>query len=354
MTSTGSKVRGSIGRYITSSIAPADKDSLGATSSIIDSSLIHNSYNTIVGISGGEFLVEGATNVGKALAKASGATVGSAEAVKSYARLTSNILALDNEVDRINRSPFDITSRNTFLGSIVYNLATTMQSGSILTQFANIGRSFGAAISGLLPSTRADDESERYLANFGENCTTLNSIGAVGSVTCNEVVTFDSSTLDGIFSDSGFINFMEENTFLDDSGTRVIKADSKLADFINYNDNRITPVGVTDGGILRSLRTDSDSVQFVTDILSMVEESLDVSEEDKRIATGEAFVNSSSNQDWDETYKYAQRYISLARAANSLRRYSNDETSYTSLKYFEGTENPVIAFINSQNAVANK
>ena len=352
ITSTGSKIRGSIGRFINNNEAAVDNNVLTTVTPIINSSLINNSYSTMIGVDGGEMMVEGAVSVGRALAKASGATAGSAEAVKSYARLTTSVLALDAEVDRKNRSPFDITSKNTFLGSILYNMATSIKPGSLLTQFGNIGRMFGAAFSGFLPSTHADDETERYLANFGD-CKTLGSIGAVGSVTCSEIVTFDTSTLDNIFDDPGFISFIESNTTLSDTGVRTIKNDSVLANFIDYNNNKTTQDGPTDGGIVKAITNNSNSVPFITDILSMVKESLTVPESTIKMATGESFVNSSSNSDWD-TYKYAQRYVSLARATESLRRYSNDKTAYTKLKYFEGNENPVVAYIRSQNSTAAK
>jgi hypothetical protein len=352
ITSTNSKIRGSIGRFVGMGGTAASSEQLSIAAPIIDSSLINNSSSTYTGIIGGELIAEGAVNVGRALARASGATAGSAEAAKSYAKLTSSVLALDAAVDRRNRSPFDITSRNTFLGSIMYKLATSMRPGSLLTQFANVGRVMGSAFTSLLPSVSADDESERFLANFG-NCETLNSIGAVGSVTCSEIATFDTSTLDNIYNDAGFIHFVEENTLLD-NGVRLVKSGSKLADFINYNNERLTPSGITDGGILQSIHDESSSITFLSNILGMVEGSLSATDEEKRMARGESFVNSPSNPDWDPTYKYAQRYVSLARAADSLRRYSDDETAYTSLRFFEGSENPVIAFLNSQNPIATK
>ena len=52
-----------------------------------------------------------------------------------------------------------------------------------------------------------------------------------------------------------------------------------------------------------------------------------------------------SNPDWEQ-YKYAQRYVSLARATEALRRYDGDTTAFTKIKFFEGYENPVIAYIN--------
>ena len=117
-----------------------------------------------------------------------------------------------------------------------------------------------------------------------------------------------------------------------------------MARFIDYNNDRITPIGVTDGGILESLNGGGfGRIPFISDILSMITTWLETSDEERMIASGEAFVNSDSNSDW-QTYKYAQRYVSLARATESLRQYDGDNMAYSKIKYFEGTENPVVAY----------
>ena len=338
--SISTKLNGMVGRFLPFLNESADDKILSSVELTINSSMMENGFEDIGGVYSGELLVEGAVNVGKELAKASGATPGDAKAASEYMRLNSNILALDAEVDRKNRSPFDITSKNTFLGSIVYKLATS----NIIT---TLGKSLGGSV-------YADDESEEYLGNYG-NCETLNSVyNAVGSVGCSEIATFDTSTLNNPFGDAGFKAFVEENTTLDENGKRTVKKDSVVADFIKYNIERITPVGVVDGGILESIKTNSSNLPFVSNVVSMVETFLGASEEDLAMASGKSFVNSSGNADW-EKYKYAQRYVSLARAADALRQYDGDETAYTSLKYFEGTENPVVAFLNDYyNEVAQK
>ena len=52
-----------------------------------------------------------------------------------------------------------------------------------------------------------------------------------------------------------------------------------------------------------------------------------------------------------QIYKYAQRYVSLARATAALRQYSNDSTAYNNIKFFEGNENPVVALLKDYYAV---
>ena len=347
--STNSRVRGSVGRFLELSGAEASGDDLSVTTSIVQESLVDNSFETIGGIKAGEMLVEGAVNVGKELAKASGATPGSADAVKQYAKLTNTVLAMEAKSDRLNRSPFDITSKNTFLGAIVYNLAISMRGSSSLSKISSFVNTAGKSFASIMPSVLADDEANLYLTNFGD-CEKIGSVGAVGSAGCSMIATFDTSTLDNIFNDSGFVDFMEKNTTLSESGVRTINEGSALAKFIDYNNERITPIGVTDGGILESLKsTGFGKIPFVSDILSMITTWLETTDEERMIASGEAFVNSGDNDNW-QTYKYAQRYVSLARATESLRQYDGDSMAYSGLKYFEGTENPVVAYKQSKLA----
>ena len=349
--SSDSNKKGSIGRFIDNGIQSASNAILSLVEPTISNSLINNSYDDTKGIGAGETLVEGAVNVGKMLAKGSGATSGDSGAVGAYIRLNSDILAMDAKVDRMNRSPFDITSKNTFLGSIMYKFAVaSLKFSGIWSGVKVFSSNINSAIASLLPASYAD-ETTGYLTTFGD-CETYTTIGAVGSVQCSEIATFDTSTLNDPLNDAGFINFVNNNTILDASGTRKIKDNSTLANFILYNNERVTPLGVMDGGILESLNSNNDSIPFMSDIAKMIQTFLGSSDEDKRIASGEAFVNSSTNEDW-QTYKYAQRYVSLARTTAMLKQYSSDETAYNNMKFFEGKENPVVAFIN-KNSVASR
>ena len=347
-------IKGMIGRLLGLGGEAASADTLSVVNKTVDSSLVNNSYETIKGVNAGEFLVEGAVNVGKELAKASGATAGDAAAVTKYARLNSAVLAMDAAADRVNRSPFDATSKNTFLGSIIYKLAVTSAKTAkspLLSGIKTVASTISNAVGGGLINSYADG-AEGYLTEFGD-CETYGTIGAVGSAQCAEVATFDPSTPDNTFDDPGFIEFVNNNTTLSASGKRTVNQNSILANFILYNNERITPLGVTDGGILNSLSLGSSSVPFVSNILGMIENLLGASETSKNIATGAEYVNSTSNPNWNN-YKYAQRYVSLARATDSLRQYAGGSTAYNNIFGFEGNENPVIAFIEKYSSIANK
>lgn len=349
--SSTSKVKGSVGRLLTSGAAGASNEILSMAEPTVSSSLVNNSYETIKGVNAGEFLVEGAVNVGKELAKQSGASPGDATAATAYAKLNSQVLAMDAAVDRINRSPFDITSKNTFLGSIIYKMAIFGSKASgVFAGIKTFAKATGTAVLSLLPGAYAD-ETEGYLSTFG-GCETYGTIGAVGTAQCSEVATFDVTTLDDPFNNAEFVKYLEENTTLE-NGVRKINKGSSLERLVLYNNSRITPIGTKDGGIIDSIENESSSISFVSSILKIIKLLLGTPEWENRIASGASFVNSSSNADWD-SYKWGQRYVSLARAESALRQYSDDATAYRSMKYFEGEENPVVALLREHYAVAEE
>ncbi|MBR3386011.1 hypothetical protein IKG68_00345 [Candidatus Saccharibacteria bacterium] len=320
---TGAKLKGTVGRLIDGSDS-ASSEILNKVVPTINTSLINNTFEDVRGVAGGELLVEGAVNVGKLLARASGGTTGDAAAVKAYARVTDTVLALDKEVDRMSRSPFDVSSPNTFLGTLVRKMGAVLKNGL-----------------GILGKTvSAEDNENLYLTNFGD-CKTLGNIGAVGTAGCSSIMTFDTSTLNDTFNDAGFVSFVEENTILV-NGTREVKPGSALAKYIEYNSKRKTTDGVMDGGILDSISNNS-SLLFISNITSAIQKYVGATESDKRIANGAAFVDSAANLDWN-TYKYAQRYMALARATETLRQFDGDKTAYNNIPGLEGGLSPVIAY----------
>lgn len=326
------KRNGTISRFLNSGLTTADSPTINLINNTINSSLINNSANTITGITGGEMLVEGAINVGSMLAAKSGATVGDQSAVLSYNRESSRILALNNKLDAINRSPLDITSKNTFLGKAAFNTFS----------FFAYGRPLGQTVSA--------DSDNSILSTFGE-CETLGSINAVGSAHCSEIATFDTSTQYDPYNNQEFQNFINENTYINESGNRVVKENSYLAKFILYSE-RTAPLGVADSGILYSLKQKKSFIYMIENAALSIELFNNSTPEEKAIATGAAFVNSSNNPYWNQ-YKYAQRYVSIARTIEILKQYSSDQTAYMNLSGFEGAINPVLAFKNSHNYLAN-
>lgn len=102
---------------------------LGFLIPYVAKSLFMNDWLSRKGIEAGEEIIRGAMASNGSLAQSAGNGFGTNEEAVEFSRITNTVLAMEAESDRINRNPFDINSKNTFLGSIAYNLlATTIAS----------------------------------------------------------------------------------------------------------------------------------------------------------------------------------------------------------------------------------
>jgi hypothetical protein len=140
-----------------------------------------------------------------------GGAIANEESYAKFHREKQIILAEEAEYDRATRSPFDITSQNTFLGSIVYKTLPMLSGFSSLggrfSQFMNIvGNSFAS----ILPTASALSETN-LSESFGD-CPSLESVGAVGNAFCDPYYATDFSTIE-INPDIVF-----ENAMLDSLG----------------------------------------------------------------------------------------------------------------------------------------
>ncbi len=335
------RITGTISRFIADAVETTEFSVVAPLIPTVSSSLILNSFTkSVYGITGGEFLVEGATNVGKSLSiRASGASAGDAGAVMAYNKQVQQIASLNARSEAMTKSPFDITSKNTFLGSILYKTLP------IIAKTSSIPSIISKSIASLIPGAHAASNNS-FLTTFGNNNQTLSSISAAGTVHGTTIATFDTSTQTNPYANEEFQAFIEENTELGEDGERTIIEGSDLATYIIYNTERESPRGVTDSGILESYLNSQKKISVSTDIIKAIKLFLNLSDGEEEalcIATGASFVISSENEDWQK-YKYAQRYISINRTVAALKQYAEEENAYNNLRGFEGNTNPVVAF----------
>ena len=122
-------------------------------------------------------------------------------ALFSY-REHQNVLARQAEQDRAERSPFDVTSKNTFLGSIAFQFsAYGASSGSFLGKVSG----FGSVISNNRPNiftpvsaiTELEFRETVAVSATGDNqCPMLATINAIGDQFCNPIRGNDLTTAD--------------------------------------------------------------------------------------------------------------------------------------------------------------
>lgn len=356
--------KGEIGRWMDGSNG-ADTDALLLATKTISDSMVNNGFKTIGGITGGEFFVKGAINTGAALARRSGSSLGDEDEIKKYGRVSNTILALDAEADRLNRSPFDITSKNTFLGSLLFKFAvSSSQSGSLLNKVASFSKVTASSIMSLFPMANADDEETSYMTTVGE-CDRLDmSVFAAGTATCQQNQTFDTSNYkELIFYNDKAKAVLDRNVRQRPDGTWEIIEGSDFEKFAKYNVERTTVAGAVDGIILEDLNNGESETLGMFDLRRVFNnfmkligfynngESGDSNE--RRLASGEVFVNTFFNDEWETTYKYAQGYFSAVRALNNLRSHDGDKTAYGDIPYV-GYGNPVLALYERlhQEAIA--
>lgn len=125
-----------------------------------------------------------------------GGTPGTKEKVAEFYDANRQALVLEAELDRQARSPFDLTSSNTFLGSIVAQMVPyALQGFSASGIFSMVGSVAGSSLAKMIPTAGAYDKAQ-YLSNMIGDCPNLESIGAVGFVDCSPIFISDMDTMD--------------------------------------------------------------------------------------------------------------------------------------------------------------
>ena len=286
-----------------------------------------NIFETYTGVPAGELFSLGAANANFSLATQGSAFMPSdTDAVKTQNRKTTLAIEQEAEVDRLNRSPFDVSSPNTFMGSIFSKFTFLTYSNSVISSIASFNNVVVNSLRKLSPAASAADEGIMYTSQYTE-CRNLP--GTQCDMYGVPIVTTDYSTMDIKPDDPTYESVISKN--LDSSGN--IKDKSELAKFINFCKNRNSPWGVKDANILNALQTDygivGNNLPFVNDILNVINAAEDIANEPW--ATGSICENSSSNSRWDSEFKYYQRYVEDMRILSGME----DET---------GGSNPVLAY----------
>ncbi len=289
-----------------------------------------NLFENYTGIPAGELFSQGAAIGNFKLATQSSAYMpASEEYIKEQNHQTALALAQEAEIERKNRSPFDASSRHTFLGSIISKFSFLARSSTVFNQMSNFATTLTSSLSTLNPSASAYDTDVPYTSNYF-SCEHGLSDTVCGTYDEN-IVAMDYSTIDLAPDDSTYLSVIEPN--LDEDGN--IKDDSELATFINVCTERESPWGILDAGIMSGLQTSlgtiGDNIPYVEnaiDIINAVEDIMN-----KEWGTGDRCKMSHDNPYWDTTYKYFQRYIEDMRILSSM---DGEENS-----------NPVIAYKNA-------
>lgn len=337
-------------------IATAVNAAVGFLVPTIAQALFTNVFETATGIPAGELFTKGAsaanTRVGRS---GSGQSLSSQSAAQAFNQATNTVLAMDAEIDRKNLSPFDITNKNTFFGSIAYAF-TPILATTKMTSITSLMRTTSTALASIGGRVSAEGENSSYMTTFGD-CPALEEIGAVGDIYCNPVTTTDLSTIDLDPEDPTYSSVLTgsgsgsvTNLDCDNDGNCKINNDSNLARYITYCDGRDSPFGVLDSGILSNLEASSsagtfstilNSIPIVSDVVNIIDGLSSLDPVNQGWATGANCVNSASNSMWDSEMKYYQRYIEDQRILEQMGAYEDSKNPVTAYEEVYEKEHPL-------------
>ena len=282
-----------------------------------------NVFETYTGIPAGNLFTEGAANANFQLATQGSAYMPASEDyIKTQNRNTVIAIAEEAELDRKGRSPFDTSSTNTFMGSLLSKFSYLTYTGNIFSNISNFVTTVGKSVNTILPGASAEDLSFNYTANYqaceGDNNATCEMYGT-------PIPASDFSTIDLRPDDPTYQAVIAPN--LDANGDIIDR--SELSKFINFCVDRESPWFVTDANILNALQTDAgivlNNVPVLNDIIDVVNAYEDTT--NQGWATGANCEMSASNPRWDSEFKYYQRYVQDMRYLAGMEGYNESSSS---------------------------
>lgn len=302
----------------------------------------------------GNAIISGANKYTGGNGTSGGQSPGGEQEVMSYLGARDVVIAEEGEYQRSIRSPFDITSRHTFLGSLAYSIIPLAYSGGIMTNLADISSLVSSSAIAMLPTASAIDTNSAL--NSKGSCDLLGSTGAVGDAFCNPYIITDVSTMNtspiavndivhnihgedvlaatGVYENVGSDNFEENGS---------IKKDSNLAKYITYCGQRTSQYGIKDATIASQLTGENSTASKIIGFVPVLNNVQDIvqgisDEVNMGWANGSACVASSENGHWDE-YKWYQRYAENQRLLENMNPgYVSEVTAYLDDYY---TVNPL-------------
>ncbi|MBQ3436876.1 hypothetical protein IJG26_02925 [Candidatus Saccharibacteria bacterium] len=156
--------------------------------------------------------------------------------------------------ERMNRSPFDTTSKYTFMGTIMTKLMGFLPANSLMSTVTASNSVVSSAVASLSPNASAYDITKDLPDNetYAETCPFIASIGAVGDAYCNPYSITDMSTLGN--DPSEVVNKLNDDGNFKDGetsdGNVIIDGSSDLAKYILYCDGRSSSFGIADQNIV--------------------------------------------------------------------------------------------------------
>ncbi|MBR3246271.1 hypothetical protein IKF87_00065 [Candidatus Saccharibacteria bacterium] len=266
---------------------------------------------------GGNRIVEGGSFISNKInMRTLGAMPSDESTVVAYSHDVNTALARRAEAERATKSPFDISTPNTFMGSIVHGFAASMIRGrSAIGNQMNVASSIGAAVdyvgssaNKIIGNAVADGDDTDFLTTFGEACQSEPSIGAAADLYCTGTTTIYTGSM---------------NKTADDWGD-IADSDEYKDEFVLSAMDRWASGDVKDAGVCKKYKEEHGTVvdaifDEITELFGVYDECRGV---DDDIATAQRFV---MNDDSSDVKKYSG--FTLYNTVSSLLSGSQSEAS---------------------------
>ncbi len=284
---------------------------------------------SFVGAEAGAATYNGGFKVMNQVALKNGNVYGDKKAVIAGFEENQEILASDARYDRLTRSPFDPTSKYTFIGSIVNSLipiGNMLSGNAFLRASGQVISTVGNALTQVMPRASAlSSEWAEY--NLNEDCTHLDDLGLLGNESCMDgYATTDFSLM--ALHPYEIVQHLGVDSFEgDDSSTEENpkpKVGSLPWKFITFCTLRDSQIGVKDANIASAVAKLNTNVTSLPVVNSLIESGVNAipivgdvydlanasaEAENMKWITGIACINNEDvNPDWPEV-KYAARYV---------------------------------------------
>ena len=275
VTMKGKKQSGSVVRNGDNS--SADMSVIGKANDSVSMAISQKNSDLFESIVGGNRVLEGGSflsnNVNQ---KVIGAMPSDAGTIASYQTELDKVIARKEEADRASLSPFDISSPNTFLGSIVHNLATSMVgnygSGStmLFSTLRAAGNAAGDAVASLTGAVTAEGANQQYTSLSPDYCTTVkDTIDVEGDLYCTAHNTVSTEHMAMSLNDWKKSNI---GSSLEDKGK--IKEDSELEQFVVMGMDRSSTVGTMNAEVCKAYHNYYDELwddvfNFFTNVVGL-------------------------------------------------------------------------------------
>lgn len=362
----------------------------------VANSMMRNIIEDFGGENWGNALAMGALLYLGSTHRANGGSLSNIKKYKKFAVEQSQVVAENAKYERATLSPFDTTSKYTFMGTLLNQMMSFTHANSVMSTLAAGGSVMSSSLIGMTDTASAYSIAEDLPDNLDEYanvCPYLASIGAIGDSFCTPYVISDMATMDYDPDDVLEKIRTKYKGFSSDEGDNVtIDPNSDLAKYIRYCDNRQSAFGIVDQNIVNEVAgfgnidvgngTANAAVNGIIGAIPFVGDIIDIAQSAEEAAyvgyiSGESCVagnsvSAVSSPSWKKA-KYYQRFIedqSLAESMGIIEKsavtaYLEDyykehplDNSYEGIlaRYSGLTKDNVIAvldFINYAQFVAN-